>query len=307
MSELRAAGTIYDLGYQRYDGVRLGRGNAIRTLLGFSFRAAFGVGRGGRAKIIPFAVMALVFVPALIQVAIAAAASGFQGAGFTAISYSRQVSQTVFLLALFAAAQAPELVVTDRQQRVLSLYLSRPLGATDYALAKLGAFLLALLLLTLGPQIVLIAGTAMISETPWAALMAERTQLWPIVATATLAAAYIAVVALALAALASRRAYGTAAVMAFFLLLPAAATIGRRAVEGEMRRYVALGNPFAVLNGLASWLLGAPSTIGLSMRAGRRRLVPLEPLAGELFLYAVLITIAIALLVLLLRYRRAEV
>ena len=50
------------------------------------------------------------------------------------MNYATQLNLTAFLLALFGAVQAPELVVTDKQQGVLSLYLSRPLTAADYAM-----------------------------------------------------------------------------------------------------------------------------------------------------------------------------
>ena len=52
------AGVIHDLGYQRYDGPRLGRAQIVRALAWHSFRGAFGFGRGAKAKIIP--VIALV-------------------------------------------------------------------------------------------------------------------------------------------------------------------------------------------------------------------------------------------------------
>ena len=41
------AGSIYDLGYRRYEGVRLGRGAAIRALAADSFRTTYGIGHGG--------------------------------------------------------------------------------------------------------------------------------------------------------------------------------------------------------------------------------------------------------------------
>src|SRR5439155_739646 len=47
------AGSIYDLGYRRYEGVRLGRGAAIRALAADSFRTTYGIGHGGRAKVAP--------------------------------------------------------------------------------------------------------------------------------------------------------------------------------------------------------------------------------------------------------------
>ena len=58
MSESQNAGAIYDLGYQHYTGERRGRGYAFRTLLGFSFRSAFGLGRGEKAKSLPALVAA---------------------------------------------------------------------------------------------------------------------------------------------------------------------------------------------------------------------------------------------------------
>ena len=36
-----AAGTIYDIGYRNYEGARLGRGYAFRTLYVHSLRTAF--------------------------------------------------------------------------------------------------------------------------------------------------------------------------------------------------------------------------------------------------------------------------
>src|SRR3954464_389924 len=116
MSDARAAGTIYDLGYQPYAGPRFGRAYAFRTLALHSLRAAFGLGRGERARTGPMAVTAFVYLPALIRVAIASATGAPQ-----LISYAGHLEFTGFLLALFAASQAPELVVTDRQQGVLSL------------------------------------------------------------------------------------------------------------------------------------------------------------------------------------------
>ncbi|HLQ49004.1 MAG TPA: ABC transporter permease, partial [Candidatus Dormibacteraeota bacterium] len=42
-------GSIYDIGYRRYEGPRLGRAHAIRSLFFHSLRSTFGIGRGGRA------------------------------------------------------------------------------------------------------------------------------------------------------------------------------------------------------------------------------------------------------------------
>ena len=168
MAEIQTAGAIYDLGYQRYSGVRHGRGYAFRTLLLFSFRSAFGLGRGERAKLLPVVVAGIVYLPAIIQIGLASASNMTQ-----VLNYADNLEFTGFLLALFAAAQAPELIVTDRQQGMLSLYLSRPLRGVDYALAKLAALTGAMLVLTLGPQLVLFLGRVFLSDKPWPTFVTE--------------------------------------------------------------------------------------------------------------------------------------
>jgi hypothetical protein len=54
-------------------GKRLGRPFAVRTLWKFSFRTAFGLGRGERAKLVPIAVLAFCFLRAFIPLAVASA------------------------------------------------------------------------------------------------------------------------------------------------------------------------------------------------------------------------------------------
>ena len=50
------AGSIYDLGYRRYDGERLGRRHSVLALYLYSLRWAFGLGRRTSSKIIPVAI-----------------------------------------------------------------------------------------------------------------------------------------------------------------------------------------------------------------------------------------------------------
>jgi len=189
------AGALYDLGYQRYTGQRLDRANAVRTLFAFSLRTAFGLGRGARSKVIPSIILGVVFIPAIVSVGAASTT------GFTAlISYSNHLQFTSFLIALFAAAQAPELIVTDRQYGVLTLYLARPLTGVLYALAKLAALVAAMMVLTFGPQLVLFLGKVFISPSPWAAFKDEWTVLGPLIIGTLTVSYFIGSVALAIAA-----------------------------------------------------------------------------------------------------------
>ena len=63
----RPRGVIHDLGYRRYDGPRLGRGAIIAALCWHSLRSAFGLGRGFKAKIVPFLLLAIMCLPAVVN------------------------------------------------------------------------------------------------------------------------------------------------------------------------------------------------------------------------------------------------
>ena len=62
-----AGGVIHDLGYQRYDGPRLGRSQIVTALAWHSFRAAFGFGRGAKAKIVPVIAFLALCLPAIVN------------------------------------------------------------------------------------------------------------------------------------------------------------------------------------------------------------------------------------------------
>jgi ABC-2 type transport system permease protein len=291
MAETRAAGTIYDLGYQTYGGARLGRDHAIANLMKYSFQAAFGFGRGARAKLVPLFVLAIVFLPAIVQVGVASATNQPDFVNFAGF-----LQFTAFSVALFAAAQAPELIVTDKQQGVLALYLSRPITARDYALSKMFALTGAMLVLTLGPQIFMFLGKVFLSATPLDMLKSEYPKLGPIIAGTTMTSLFVAGISLAVASLAARRAYATAAVIAVFMLLPAATEIVRTLTVGPVRKYARLGNPVIILTGFTNWLF--------DVQANRRSIVSRLDLPGQAYLYMMIVVIVLSVVLLVQRYRR---
>ena len=287
-------GALYDLGYQRYTGVRLQRANSVRTLFGFSLRTAFGLGRGARSKAIPAIILAVVFIPAIVSVG-AASTTGFSAL----ISYDNHLQFTSFLIALFAAAQAPELIVTDRQYGVLTLYLARPLTGVLYALAKLAALVAAMMVLTLGPQLLLFLGKVFIAVSPWTAFKDEWTVLGPLILGTLTVSCFIGSVAMAISSFGGRRAYASASVIGFFLLVPAAATVIRSLATGQTKRYLILAHPIQVITGFGNWIF--------HIEAKRRTQVGRAELPGSYYFAVMLAVIAIATTVLLLRYRRNEV
>ena len=120
-----ATGAIYDIGYRRYDGPRLGRGGAIGAVVQAGLRAVFGLGRSGRSKIIPWGVVVLAILPAIVAVAVRVLAGEIIPDLY---SYENYLWQIGGLFGIFIAAQAPELVVNDIRYRVLPLYFSRPMS-----------------------------------------------------------------------------------------------------------------------------------------------------------------------------------
>ena len=246
------SGAIYDLGYRRYEGVRLGRGHAVSTLFWSSLRAAFGMGRSGRAKIVPWGLALFAIVPALVAVAIVA----LVGEGISPFSYDNYLWQVQITFALFVAAQAPELVNGDMRHRVLALYFSHPLERLDYAGAKLSALAAAMLLMAIIPQLVIFFGNVLTSDDVVAGFIDELTALPQIIGTSLLYAVTLAVIGIAIAAFTPRRAYATGAIIAFFLVTGATSTILGEAARGSISDLAPLIDPFALIDGTRDWLLG---------------------------------------------------
>jgi ABC-2 type transport system permease protein len=248
-----ATGAIYDLGYRGYDGPRLGRRAATGTLFRASLRAAFGLGRSGRSKVVPWGLSAILIVPAAVAGAIQAIAPGAP----SPFTYDNYLWGMQVMLALFVAAQAPELVSGDQRHRVLSLYFSHALARTDYALAKLGALVAALFLMALAPLLVLLLASILVAADVPAALGDQLGNLLQVFGAPLVYAIPLAALGMAIAAYTPRRAYATGAIIAVFLVTAAVGAILSEAGSGRVSQLAPLVNPFVLIDGTRDWLLGA--------------------------------------------------
>ena len=292
-----ATGSIFDLGYRGYDGPRLGRRHAISTLFAQSLKWTFGIGRGGRAKIAPFALAGLTLLPAVLAVGIRALA-GPAADRMSVITPQNYLSGVQTFIAFFVTAQAPELLGRDQRYHVLTLYFSRALERTDYALAKYGALVCALALVLLVPQAVLLLGIVFASIDLGAGLGEALPLVLPILVSTVVAAAFFSGVGLVIAAFIPRRAFSAGAIVATFLVLSGVVQI--LVVRGELRdpfRYVALFDPYALLDGLASTLFG---DVGSNVTVTRSGIDP------AIFAAGACVVAVTTLIVLVLRYRRIE-
>ena len=135
---IEARGEVYDIGYQRYLGLREGRSRARKALWTNGVRTALGLGRGWPSKALPILLFIILLLPALIFTVIASTLGQIMGDTLGQEDYYRAVFVP---LIIFSAIIAPELLCADRRTGVIHLYLVRPLTSTDYVVARWLAFL----------------------------------------------------------------------------------------------------------------------------------------------------------------------
>ena len=247
-----ATGAIYDLGYRGYDGPRLGRRAAIGTLFWASLRAAFGLGRSGRSKVVPWGLSAIMIVPAGVAGAIQAIAPG----GLSPFNYDNYLWDLQPILTLFVAAQAPELVSSDQRNHVLSLYFRHALARSDYALAKLGALAAALFILALAPLLVIFFATILASPDIIATFGDQLGNVPQIIGAPLIYGVALAALGMAIASFTPRRAYATGAIIAVYLVTGAVGGILSEAGRGRLSLVAPLLNPLVLIDGTRDWLLG---------------------------------------------------
>jgi ABC-2 type transport system permease protein len=215
-------GTVFDIGYQRYTGKREGRQRARTAIFKDGLRAAFGLGRGGRAKVLPFFFIGVLTAIALVMALIAGAAERIGGPGTaekahlpTHADYYGIASIIMFV---FAALVGPELLCRDRRDGVINLYLVRPLTGSDYIISRWTAFLAVMTAAAWLPQVILFLGLSMGDPKP----MEYLGHHWQDVPKFLLAgfgmAAYATTLALLTASFTTRRAYASVFLVGLFII-----------------------------------------------------------------------------------------
>lgn len=248
-----SSGSIYDLGYRPYDGVRLGRTYAITSLFWYSLRSIFGLGRSAWAKVFPFALAIFAIVPALIQIAIAAVAPE----EFTLVAPESHFFYVQVIITLFCAVAAPEVLGRDQRSRTLTLYFSRALSRADYVTAKLAAVAAALFIVTILPQILLLLGKAIAENRVLDYLADNAGDIPPIISSCAAVAIVMGSVSVSIASQSHRRAISTIAVLGYILISYTVANIMVETLDSSAGSYAILLSPVAALDGLIYWLFGA--------------------------------------------------
>jgi ABC-2 type transport system permease protein len=305
------SGVIHNIGYRRYDGLRLGRGAIVRALTWNSLRAAFGFGRGAKAKIFPVLLFALMVLPAIVN-AIAVAENPGDGAVVSYDVYQPQL-RTVAML-IFVAIAAPNLISADLRYHSLPLYFARPIRRSDYPLAKLLAFVLACLAMIEIPLLVLWIGNVAVAHGP-GKVWAQTTQLGPGLLYGAAWAILLASLGLLLASATGKRVFAICAIgiPLFFswILATVLMNVGSQSFgpainhqPSALASLAGLISPFTLLGGLLHWLQKPVPLIGPGHGAlGLVVIGPYGPVYAAVF--AVLVIAAIGGL--FARYRKVGV
>ncbi|WP_323378180.1 ABC transporter permease [Streptomyces smaragdinus] len=289
-----ATDVIHDIGYRHYDGPRLGRAYARRSLYVQSLRGAYGLGRSARSKILPMILFGLMNIVALILDAVAIYAGTMTELPIDYTDYAFYMTPVLYL---YIGSQAPQSVSRDLRFRTIPLYFSRPINQADYVSAKYAALTTAMFVFTATPLVLLYLG-ALLAKFDFA----DNTTgfLQALVSVAILSALFSAV-GLLLAALTPRRGFGVAAVIAVLFVSQGAVSVVQGICfhqdKADAIGWVGLGSPTTLVDNIQSAFLGAtpitPEGVEPSTAAG----------VASLAVCALIIAGCCALL--LRRYRKA--
>ncbi|KUL72075.1 MULTISPECIES: hypothetical protein [unclassified Streptomyces] len=288
---------IHNIGYRSYDGPRLGRSYATRSLYSQSLRGAYGLGRSVKSKVLPMLLFVVMCVPAAIMVAVAVATK----AKDLPVDYTRYAIIMQAVISLYVASQAPQSVSRDLRFKTVPLYFSRPIETADYVRAKFAALASALFILTAAPLLVLYVG-ALLAKLDFADQTKGFAQG---LVSVTLLSLLFAGIGLVIASVTPRRGFGIAAVIAVMTIsygavstlqaIADAQSLGEEGGSGAIA-WIGLFSPVTLIDGLQSAFLGATSAFpgGVGPSNGE----------GVVYVVAVLGLIAASYGLLLRRYKK---
>ena len=296
-----AAGTIYDLGYQGYDGPRRGRRYALWSLYLLSVRNAFGIGRGALPKVMAFVLLLFAHSLAIIQLILGAVLPVDE---FEFVSPEDYYGLIQFILVLFVAAIASDIVGNDRRTNTLALYFSRPIERDDYALAKIAALCSGLLALTVLPQLLMFAGNALGASDGLDWVRDNADELPRIIASGVLLCLAFGSLGVLIASYAERRAFAMISVIAIFLVSFTVVGVVVSEIDNDQMRWAIFLSPLHVVDGSTHYIFEAlPAVDELSRRGEPADQVAWADFPGYVWPFALLATSVVASALVVRRYR----
>jgi ABC-2 type transport system permease protein len=204
-------GEVFDRGYARYDGPRLGRRGAYSALVRYSIKRALGIKKSWTAKIIPIFLYAAVFVPVVVFIGILAFAPTAEVGAYP------DFFGLVFVVeGIFVATMAPEMLCGDRRENVLPLYFSRAIKRSDYLVAKLLATAILTLTISVIPASILWLGKQFLANAPLSAMAHHLDDLGKIILVGVAIAFYLGAIGLTVSSFTGRKMVAVAVIVIGF-------------------------------------------------------------------------------------------
>lgn len=215
----RGDARIVERGFQRYDGPRSGVPGAIRSVSWESIRATLGLGRPARNKIFPVISVVIAYLPAVVFIGIAILIPGDILDPEEVADYPGYYGFIILAIVLFSALVAPEVLVSDRRNGMLAMYLSTPLNRGTYLTAKAVAVAATLALVTLFPPILMLIGYTVEGAGP-DGVDGWLYTLFRIVLSGVAISAALAAVSMAASSLTDRKAFAAIGIVLLVLASP---------------------------------------------------------------------------------------
>ncbi|CAA9554975.1 MAG: hypothetical protein AVDCRST_MAG87-1144 [uncultured Thermomicrobiales bacterium] len=252
-------GEVFDRGYSHYDGERLGRRQAFRSLIGYSIKRALGLRKSWTAKVLPFLLYTAAVVPLIVMIGISAI---IPDSGFA--SYSGYMTSIFTVVGIFVATAAPEMVCVDRRERTLPLYFSRAISRFDYVLAKVLAMTALTMTLSVVPAVILWLGRQLVADSPWRAMRDNVGDLWRVILLGSLIALTLGTLGLVISSVTDRKGVAVTIIIISFIVLTSVAQIGMELLSDfDWSRYLILVSGIDTLQGVSAHLFNDVSNFNV--------------------------------------------
>ena len=255
------SGTVFDIGYQRYTGAREGRKRSRLAVYKDGVRIALGLGRGPRAKVLPWFFIGVLSFIGLVMAMIAGAETRIGGpdAAANLPSHGDYYGIAAIIMFIFAAVVAPELLCRDRREGTINLYLVRPLTGGDYVAGRWLAFFSVMLAAAWLPQIILFLGLSGGAPDPMVYTRENWLDIPKFLASGVIMAAYATTIAMLVAAFTLRRAYASVFLVGLFIITTPF-TIGlSQEIDGPVGQWIAMFNLSSIPLYVVDVIFGSPS------------------------------------------------
>ncbi|WP_328294794.1 hypothetical protein OG218_19085 [Kineococcus sp. NBC_00420] len=212
---------LHDIRYSRYSGALKPRSSAVGSFVASGIRRPLGLRRSASAKIWPFLLLAVAYLPALAVVAVPLLVPAVDVQPTDLIGYPQLLTTNSVVLLAFVATSIPSMLTRDRRDRVLSLYFATALSWFEYVAGVVLAAVSLLAIIVLGPMLVLFVGSIATADAPGAWFSDHVGDLPKIVAAAAIVVLFHTSLGLAVGSLTSRRVFAVGGYLAVVLVGPA--------------------------------------------------------------------------------------